>query len=294
MRKGRLKCTTLPFPTVQHTGQWIEKDLHTTPSIFLPSSIWSDGTDIYLSKVLSNQVLKGNKWENHSWNVSNLYYGIDVWTDGENIYYSHGSTQYVLVDGAWEPKEWNVAVQGRGVWSDGVNIYYTYVNSSEDVNHSYVLDSGTWKPKIWNGIDEDDNFSGEYIWSDGVNIYYSCVIPHYVLNGDTWKKKNWNVSGMVADELWTDGVHVYLNSSGALSNEYCCVLQGDEFVDKDWNIPINNGSSVWTDGVDICYVRDGVRYVLERTPTVPQLNHAAMLMAFVMGMDMQSMREQRT
>ena len=27
---------------------------------------------------------------------------------------------------------------------------------------------------------------------------------------------------------------------------------------------------------------------------VPQLNHAAMLMAFVMGMDMQSMREQRT
>lgn len=292
MRKGRLRCTTVPFPTVPNRGRWVEKTWNGLENIsnkvIHGDRIWSDGTKIYYSYGDTQLVLNGNTWEPKVWNLV-PHYGNNVWTDGENIYYTHeivsgddkGVHHYVLDNGVWKTKTWDVPkLTGSCVWSDDKNIYYTCI-SLPDQNYNYVLDNGVWKTKAWDGLEDLDNIFGSEMWSDGVNIYHS-EYSHLVLNGNTWEPKEWEpiASGIFYGlDLWTDGIDLYHTSNW---NGQPYVLHGDSWEKIDFNFDLRHGRCVWTDGVDIYYSCEDAQYVLERTQ--PQdLNPGSMLMGWLAG-----------
>ena len=288
MRKGRLRCTTVPFPTVPNRGRWVEKTWNGLENfsnkVIHGDKIWSDGTHIYYSYGNTQLVLNGNTWEPKEWNLI-PYHGDKVWTDGTNIYYTHkivsddknGGHQYVLENGIWKTKTWDVpSLHGDCVWSDGENIYCTLISGIVDTNYSYVLENGVWKTKTWGGLEGLDDIFGSEMWSDGVNIYHS-EYSHLVLNGNTWEPKKW--TEFYGLDLWTDGIDLY-SSYWAPGHPY--VLQGDSWVKKDFNFDLSFGRCVWTDGVDIYYSCEDAQYVLERTQ--PQaLDPGSMLMGWLAG-----------
>ena len=271
MRKGELRCTTLPFPKVQHTGRWVEANVVNPGNSLFGTylSIWTDGINTYYSNGSTQYVLDNGLWKPKEWDIA-LDYGGYVWTDGANIYYSYNSTQYVLDNGMWKPKEWNVEIMlGNCIWTDGANIYYSY-NSTQ-----YVLDNGEWKTKTWGGLEDIGSFNGSNIWSDGENVYYSYGTNDWILERDTWEPVSLVCSHDIKTSyMWTDGTFVYqsLPPSGLQS-----VFRGNAWESQTWSQEFKP-KDVWTDGKDIY----SGSYVLERTQ--PQaLDPSSMLMGWLAG-----------
>ena len=144
------------------------------------NSTWTDGENIYYSKLNSQYVLDKatSTWNAKTWNGSTSFNGANIWTDGENIYYSSANTHLVLdkATSTWNAKTWNglAKFNGNQVWTDGENIYHSKGSLQ------YVLDkaTSTWNTKTWNGLPE---FYGFDTWADGENIYYSSGSKQYVL-----------------------------------------------------------------------------------------------------------------
>ena len=154
-------------------------------SSFNGQYIWTDGTNIYLSKTTGgNQQYVLDKststWSAKTWTGLSNFNGTEIWTDGTNIYYSHGETQKVLdkSTSTWLDKTWTTpyadSLYGSMIWTDGTNIYNSIWMSS---GRQYVLDASTstWYAKTWTGLSSE--LDGSKIWTDGVNIY--CVDGYY-------------------------------------------------------------------------------------------------------------------
>lgn len=200
---------------------------------------------------------QGNAWLPKAFNnVPENFYSGHVWSDGKNIYYSDNGKHYVLNGDTWETKAWNghTDFSGTRIWTDGTNIYYS--NCVDDTH--YVLNVDTWETKAWAG-DAVDWLDGCDVWTDGTNIYYSINGAHGVLNGDTWERKNWNIDAFNAEDIWSDGETIYLNSNR--NDGACYYLSGGKWLTKTWNVK-DLGRYIWTNGTDIYLSSSAGHYVL--------------------------------
>ena len=107
------------------------------------------------------------------------------------------------------------------------------------------------------------NVSGliaEKIWTDKTNIYYSSSTTQYVLNGDTWETKTWTgLTSFHGDNIWTDGEDIYYG------NEY--ILNGNNWEKITFTPKLSpfNPENVWTDGLNIYYSNSSSQYVFDKT-----------------------------
>ena len=121
---------------------------------FLPSRIWTDGTDIYYSNISEHYRLDEitHTWSTMTWRGVTNFDGNHVWTDGTDIYYSYDSQRYILNKSThtWSTMTWTGLTNfyGAYVWTDGTDIYYSSPSSTKH----YVLDKDnrlfTVKPYI--------------------------------------------------------------------------------------------------------------------------------------------------
>lgn len=265
MKKGKLYCSTLSFPSnYKHNDTWKVKTWNGLAD-FNGRYVWSDGTHIYYSKETEQYVLNGDTWEPKTWEevTPDAY---NIWSDGDNIYLSDLSnlsqSHWVLNDGTWVPKTWNgtTIFSGSCVWSNGTNIFYS------STNNQYVLNGDTWEPKTWNNRPA---LYGWYIWSDGTHIYCWASSGPHVLNGDTWEPKTWRgIETPSAGPIWSDGVNIYYSNNYNTDEQY--VLNGDTWEHKNWSGPHPDGYYIWSDGTNVYYSNGTEHYVLERESVEPE------------------------
>lgn len=309
LKKGRLRCTTLPpMPGYAHANTW-ETQAWNGFSPYWGGGIWSDGTYFYYSSEEKQYVLHGNTWESKNWEGFSPISGRFIWTDGSNIYYSSEEDQYVLHGDKWEPKVWTGYTPefGTHIWSDGDNIFYSN-GYSDGQNYQYVLKDGAWESKAW--ASQPDILRGDRIWSDGLSIYsYPVSGAAYVLNGDTWEEKIWDGEepSSFAFGIWSDGTNVYHSMI-----ETQMILEGNTWKDHTWVNPATDsytngyvyvdmsGSSIWTDGINIYHSDDtageGQQLILARASApnpVPQLNPAALMQGYMVGQAVRRARGQK-
>ncbi len=229
--------------------------------------IWTDGENIYCSKVSEHYVLdkETSTWKQKTWNGFTEFASGNIWTDGTNYYCSRNASQYILdkETSTWEQTTWNGldSFIGSDVWTDGTNYYYS---SGEK---QYVLNrtTDTWETKTWNGL---NNFYTMYMWTDGENTYISINSffnengTSYILNKDTstWESITWNgFNNVDGSNVWTDGKDCYYSLG---SKQYVFDKETNTWNVKTWNGFTNvMGSCVWTDGVNYYYSYDSNQYV---------------------------------
>jgi hypothetical protein len=237
---------------------------------FNSGSVWTDGTNIYHSKVLqSTYVLNGDIWEKKTWTWSKSiknFCADYVWSDGTNTYCTRNSKHFVLNGDTWEQKTWNgvTSFDANNRWTDGIKAYYSYEHRDSEGHilfyDNYILKGDTWEQKTWKGLTE---LYGNCVWTDGTNTYYSRGTEQYILKGDTWEPKIWNGSirqNFTADYIWTDGTNIYYSEG---TEQY--ILKGDTWEPKIWNgLTTIFGYCIWTDGTNIYHSKGSEHYILNK------------------------------
>ena len=236
---------------------------------FSGDSVWTDGTNIYLSYKYSSSIYyqcvfdkSTSTWTNVNWNISNID-GKYIWTDGDNVYYQNWKSPtsgYVLnkSTSTWSGKSWSgnsdANFNANYIWTDGTNIYYS--NGTGAKNYILNKSTSTWETKTWTGM---TGFSGNNIWTDGTNIYYSYDTTHKILNKTTsnWTTKTWTgLSSFSGSDVWTDGSAIYYNSS---TTEY--VLDKTTSTWYSGKSPYSlSGGKIWSDGDHIYFSNGSTHY----------------------------------
>lgn len=252
---------------------------------FYAGSIWTDGLNIYYSRVNKQYVLnqETSTWEVAFWvkrvvDETSMFYpdGMNIWTNEltNTVYYSSGEEQYVLNKDTmeWETMVWNglTNFKALNVWTDGQDIY---LSDNYDSSKQYVLnqETSTWEEKVWNGL---TNIIAGAIWTDGINVYHSTGRSHYVLDitTSTWTPITFNVN-FSGTEVWSDGQNIYLVLFNISNNEishYILDKSSSTWLLKSWNnLPtiLQTGYSgsahdFWTDGEKTYCSSGDEQYVL--------------------------------
>lgn len=242
-------------------------------------SIWTDGTNIYLSgggysmglQMGRQYVLNGNKWEDKTWYVQDsnhsivpyyMLYGYRIWTDGDNIYHSPYSTSNYVLDkqtSTWYPVTFTINASGQyntsgdRIWTDGTDIYASYFSNNLVLNKQ----TREWTPVSFTGGPSQIDPYG--VWHTANNTYVSTY------NGDTyrldkttkeWTLMDWDlpISYYQYTLPWVFGGRVHTSANGGYDldpTETAWIksetIKHDVLVDSE---------HMWTDGKGI-YISNG-------------------------------------